>query len=503
MTVTGVSTDGPAPPATAARAPARRALESARAAMSGRFLDPPPAGASYAGAASDSRAVTPGRLFFALPGERADGFSFAARAAAAGAAAIVVAEGRGRPDGVGATPVIAVVDPRRALGDLARAARDSFSGRVVGVTGSNGKTTTKELVAAALSPFGAVLRTAGNLNTDVGLPLTILEAAGDEAFWVLEMAMRARGEIAYLARIARPHVGVVTNVAAAHLGVLGSLDEIAKAKCELFHELGDAGVAILPAGDARIEAGAAHLPESRKRRFVGPGRDHREVPAAVRLLDFIAAGGAAAIVRMAVGPTPIVARIPLGGEHNARNAAAALAVAHALGLDPVRAAAGLARVELPPHRSRFLAAGDRTIIDDCYNANPASMIAALRMLALAAGAAGRAYAILGDMLELGPDADELHAGIGREAVRLDLAGLAAVGPLAARIAGGAIAAGFPAARAATCASPEEAARLVAPWTRPGDFILVKGSRGTTLERALPVLESLLAAPGRTKNAGDG
>src|SRR4051812_421372 len=249
--------------------PQRRPLSFAVRAMDATWLGAASPEALFAGAASDSREVKPGNLFFALAGERTDGFEHCAAAARAGAAAVVVAAGRGRPAGCDALPVLGVADPRLALGALAKAVRGEFAGKIVGVTGSNGKTTTKELIAAALSPLGKVLRTAGNRNSEVGLPLTVLSAAGDEDVWVLEMAMRARGEIAYLAEIARPHVGVVTNVAAAHLGRLGSLAEVAKAKGELFAGLGAEGVAILPNDEPLLEPEAAHIPETRKRRF-GP-----------------------------------------------------------------------------------------------------------------------------------------------------------------------------------------------------------------------------------------
>ena len=214
-------------------APARRTIELALRAMGGELLQKGARGPTFAGAATDSREVGPGQLFFALSGERVDGFQYGAQAASAGAVGIVVARGRGVPEGCSELAVIAVDDPRRALGELARAVRNEFTGRVVGVTGSNGKTTTKELIAAALRPLGSALRTPGNRNTDVGLPLTILSAAGNEATWVLEMAMRARGEIAELARIGRPDIGVVTNVAAAHLETLGSIEEVARAKGEI------------------------------------------------------------------------------------------------------------------------------------------------------------------------------------------------------------------------------------------------------------------------------
>jgi UDP-N-acetylmuramoyl-tripeptide--D-alanyl-D-alanine ligase len=469
------------------RAPMSRLIADAARAMAGTILHEGSRGPRFAGAATDSRGVLPGQLFFALPGARVDGFAFAAQAAAAGAAGVVVARDRGRPEGCADLAVIAVDDPRRALGDLARAARAAFRGRVVGVTGSNGKTTTKELCAAALGPLGPALRTPGNLNTDVGLPLTILGAAGDEASWVLEMAMRARGEIAYLAEIARPDIGVITNVAGAHLETLGSIEEVARAKGELFATMatqGDRGHIVLPIDDPLIAAQAAVVPEARRLTFGGRAAGD------VRVLDFIPAGAGGATVRYAVRGTPVVARLPLAGLHNARNGAAALAVALAAGVPAVAAAAELARVTLPPHRAAPLAAGGRTILDDCYNANPASMSAALAAVVSAAGVGG-AFAVLGDMLELGPEAEARHRDVGAEAGRR-LAGLVAVGAQAGAMVAGARAAGL--ARAEVAPSPEAAAALLAPWTAPGDWILVKASRGMRLERTVAALQSALQNP---------
>jgi UDP-N-acetylmuramoyl-tripeptide--D-alanyl-D-alanine ligase len=477
---------------------ARRPLGFALAAMRGSVLAAP-AGAdldqlSFAGGATDSRAVTPGRLFFALKGERVDGFDFCATVAAAGAAAVVVPNGRGIPAGCGGIPVIGVEDPRAALVDLARAVRGTFGGRVVGITGSNGKTTTKELVAAALdvrqsgAPSGSVLRTAGNFNTEIGMPLTILEASGNEAFWVLEMAMRARGEIALLADIAKPHVGLVTNVAAAHLGRLGSIEEVAKAKGEIYGGLGQSGIGVLPAGDPLLEAEAAVLPRARQRRF-----GLRDSDADVRLLEVISAGAAGSVLRVAVGETPVVVRLPLPGEHNARNAAAALAVVLALGLPPTTAAAAMERVILPAHRSRLVPVGGRMVLDDCYNANPASMAAALRTVVGSLANGARAFAVLGDMLELGHEEEALHQETGRLVASLGLAGLVAMGPLATHYARGARAGGMAADRIETTEDPARAAALVAAWSRPGDWLLVKASRGLRLERVIEALEGALGA----------
>lgn len=473
--------------------PASHPLAFARDAMAGSVLGAAEAmdQVSFAGASTDSRSPQTGRLFFALPGERVDGFDFCAAAVKAGAVAVVVASDRGVPPGCGAAPVIGVADPRRALRALARRVRQSFKGTVVGITGSNGKTTTKELVATALGSAGRVLRTAGNLNTDVGLPLTVLEATGDEAFWVLEMAMRARGEISLLAEIARPQVGVVTNVAAAHLGRLGSLDEVARAKGEIFHGMTADGIAVLPLKDPRLEAEVAHLPVARQRRFGFTGDSAGDAFTDVRVMELVPAGVLGSVIRFSVAGAPVVVRLPLAGAHNARNAAAALAVASALRLPILPAAAALEHTALPAHRSRLVSIAGRTVFDDCYNANPASMSAALYTLASSVGASGRAFAILGDMLELGPEAEAMHVALGREA-GARVAGLVAVGAMGSAIVRGAIEAGLVPERILATDDPSVAAAAVAAWSRPADWILVKASRGIRLERAVEALEDRLS-----------
>lgn len=475
-------------------APASHTFDFAARAMRGTLLQAGARGAAFAGIAYDSRLVGAGQLFFALPGERVDGFAYAAQAAASGAAGVVVARTRGLPAGCEGVAVIAVDDPRLAMGDLARAVRAKFRGHVVGVTGSMGKTTTKELAAAALRPLGAVLRTPGSLNTEVGMPVTILSSTGDEAAWVLEMAMRGRGEIAYLADVAKPGVGVITNVSGAHLERLGSIEEIAHAKGELFAGLGPEGIAIMPADDPLIHAEAAPVASERRLVFDGAGR--ARLPVDVRVLEVIPAGAAGSVVRYAVRGKPLVVRLPLGGAHNARNAAAALGVALAVGVPLVDAARALETLELPPHRSAAVPAGGRVVLDDCYNANPDAVRAALASVVASAGA-GRAFAILGDMLELGPDAEDLHRAVGRDAGR-QLAGLVAVGARAEAFVAGAREAGLATDRVAAAASPDEAAARVAAWTVPGDWVLVKASRGMKLERAVEALVNTLqsASSGR-------
>ena len=473
--------------------PAERRLDFARSAMNGDWLNgslPDSSAFTFRGAAVDSRHVQAGQLFFALPGEQVNGFDFCTQAQVAGAVAVVVEASRGVPAGV-TIPVLGVASPVDALADLARAVRRDFKGRVVGVTGSNGKTTTKELIAAALSANARVLRTQGNFNTEIGLPLTILSATGDEDFWVLEMAMRGRGQIALLADIAQPHVGVITNVAGAHLELLGSIEEVARAKGELFAGLGVNGIAILPVGDPLIEEQAAHLPESRKLRFaVDIASPHADSAVAVALLEATPAGAAGQVIRFRVAKQPVVARLPLSGIHNARNAGAALAVALAFDVAIPSAARALSDTVLPPHRSFPREVAGRIVIDDCYNANPASMRAALAMLVESA-TSPRAFAILGDMRELGPDASALHREIGRE-WGARLAGLGTVGVLARELAEGARAkddasGGLPSTRIVSDDDPSRVAKEVASWTRPGDWILVKASRGMRLERAVDSL----------------
>ncbi|MDX2022349.1 MAG: UDP-N-acetylmuramoyl-tripeptide--D-alanyl-D-alanine ligase [Deltaproteobacteria bacterium] len=469
---------------------ATRSLQWLAQAAAGQWLVPPAAQATFIGATTDSRNVASNTAFIALKGERVDGFDFCAQAAAAGAAVLVVSAGRGVPKGATGVPVLAVDDPLTALGRMAETLRAEFTGRVVAVTGSNGKTTTKELIAAALSSAGEVLKTPGNFNTDVGLPLTLLGATGNERFWVLEMAMRGRGEISYLTHLAQPHVAVVTNIGAAHLGRLGSLQAIAEAKGEIFEGLVDDGVALVPDGEPLLAPSVQYLPKARVKRFGtrvgdGPGL-------AVSILDCVPAGAAGSVVRYAVGDEPVLVNLPLSGLHNAVNGCIALTVASNLGIAAKDAAAGLERVQLPPHRSRPLALGDRVVLDDCYNANPSSMKAGVAAAVAGARGTGRAFAVLGDMLELGDDETAMHEQVGRDAVQAGVAGVVGVGDLGRHIARGARAQGLAADFVVEAADPAEAARQVAQWSRGGDWILVKGSRGARLERVVAALQTIWA-----------
>ena len=467
---------------------ATRTLDWLAQSAQGAWLVPPATGATFVGATTDSRQVTSNIAFVALAGERVDGFDYCAPAAAAGAAVLIVPAARGLPKGTGSTPVLGVDDPLTALGRLGEALRNMFQGRVVAVTGSNGKTTTKELIAAALGPAVDVCKTPGNYNTDVGLPLTLLGSTGKERFWVLEMAMRAAGEISYLTNLARPHVAVVTNIGVAHLGRLGSLQGIADAKGEIFEGLVPDGLALIPDQEPLLLPSVRFLRSDRCQRFgtrLGGGCD-----LAVSVLDCVPAGAAGSVVRYAVGDDPVLVNLPLSGVHNAVNGGIALAVAVALGISAKDAAAGLERVELPPHRSRPLAMADRVVLDDCYNANPSSMIAALQAVVAGSRGTGRAFAVLGDMLELGADEVAMHEQLGRDLVAAGLAGVVGVGALGSHIARVASVAGM--ALAVQVAEPAEAAQLVSTWTAAGDWILIKGSRGASLERVIAALQILWA-----------
>ncbi|MBI5481585.1 MAG: UDP-N-acetylmuramoyl-tripeptide--D-alanyl-D-alanine ligase [Deltaproteobacteria bacterium] len=462
-------------------------------ATGGRALTP--ARGPLAGASIDSRSLQRDDVFFALPGTRGDGHDFGAAALQAGAGALVVAAGRA-PEFVTAAAgaraaVVAVDDVRRALADLARARRLQVGPTVVGVTGSNGKTTTKELLAAILETAAgeqSVLATSGNLNNSLGVPLTLLRLHPGHCYAVVEMGMSAPGEIASLCSLAAPAVGVITGIAPAHLEHLGSLEAIARAKGELFAALPPSGIAIFPDDQPLLAAEAARLPAAQRRTF-GTGAD-----ATVRIAAVVPRGAAGLALDLVVDGVAVHCDLPLPGPHNARNAAAAAAAAAALGVAPAVIAAGLARGRTAAHRSTIVAVAGRHVIDDCYNANPASPRAGLEMLASLRPAGRTAVAVLGDMLELGPRAPELHREVGQAAARLGIDHLVAVGVRAQEILRGARRAGMDEHHLAPAPDPAAAAVEVQTRTSPGDWVLVKASRGMRLERVLEELRRL-AEPG--------
>jgi UDP-N-acetylmuramoyl-tripeptide--D-alanyl-D-alanine ligase len=446
-------------------------------ATGGRWIGTPPP--ELGGVSTDTRSLTTGALFVALKGERFDAHDFLADAAVKGAAAALVNEARaGDPCPV---PRLAVADTLAGLGAIARLHRLRFRIPFVAVTGSNGKTTTREMIAAILATRGPVLKTEGNLNNEVGVPLTLLGLDPSHQAAVIEMGMSHPGEIARLAAIALPQVGVVTLAAPAHLEGLGTVDAVADAKAELYQGLPDGGIAIANADDARMLKRAQG---SGRRMMTFSGSKGRRGDVVV--LELVSQGEDGLRFVLGIGNREVGVHIPgLVGAHNAANAAAAAAAAIALGSTDREIVQGLAAVRPVGRRLRLetLASGVR-LVDDCYNANPASMSAALRTVAALAAPGGRALAVLGDMLELGAFEAEAHRALGEEAAKAGLAALAAFGPRSRATAEAARAAGLEAFHT------EDLDQLVA-WAvasvRPGDVLLVKGSRGMKLER---LVESL-------------
>ena len=418
------------------------------------------------GATIDSRAVTPGALFVALPGERTDGHDHAAAAVAAGAAGVLVA----RPVGV---PAVVVADPAEALAALACWYGGTLSARVVGITGSTGKTSTKDLVAQVLEPAGPTVAPVGSFNNELGLPLTVLRADDTTRHLVLEMSARGTGHIAWLCGLVAPHVGVVLNVGVAHLGEFGSREAIAQAKGELVEATRD--LVILNADDPLV-MGMRPRTAAPVVTF-GSAGDYR---AENVVLDELSR--AAFDLVTPAGRAPVSLR--LVGEHHVANALAAAAVGAAVGLDVAAVADALSRA-VPRSRWRMEVretADGVTVINDAYNANPDSMRAALKTLAAAGRGGRRTWAVLGEMAELGEAAWDAHDDIGRLCVRLDVNRLVVVGANAKGIHAGAGLEGSWGDETMFVEDADTALRVLHEELRPGDVVLVKASRAAGLER---------------------
>ena len=425
---------------------------------------------------TDTRTLIPGQLFFALRGERVDAHDFLPRAAAAGAAGLVAARAvAGLPAEV---PLLLVDDPLLALQKLAGYNRKSYSLPVVAVTGSSGKTTTKDMIAAVLATALNTLKTPGNLNNEIGLPLTLLELSARHQAAVVEMAMRGPGEIDFLCRIARPTAAVITNIGEAHFERLGSVEAIARAKGELCEHIGPAGFALLPAESPYIREQAARC----RGKVFYFGADAR----ADLRAEKIQSEGRATRFDAVMGKERFSVRLPLPGRHNVLNALAAAGVGRALGLSFAQIAEGLERVSLSGMRLEITDQEGITVINDAYNANPASMRAALDVLAQVAGPR-RKIAVLGDMLELGALAAAGHRRVGEALLENGVDYLVTVGEHAREIAAGAKENGFPAEKSRECATGEEAAAVLKALLVPGDVMLVKGSRGMRMEKIIAAI----------------
>lgn len=456
----------------------RRHLEEATVAMNGLLvagLGVENAGQkSFAGAAIDSRRVAGDELFFALAGEFTDGHRFVAQALAAGAAAAVVSETHLEP--APGTILIRVEDTLRALHSLTREVRRQVPRHLVGLTGSAGKTTTKELLAAMLAKRYRVAKSPGNLNNLLGFPLALLGIPEDTEWMVAEMGMSTPGELAVVSKLARPEVAILLNVKPVHLENFGTLAAIAEAKAEILAGLPASGVLVANADDPEVARVAARHPG----RIVWFGGSTN---AEVRLLGAIEPleqGRVGSRFTVATGEAATEIELPLHGAYNAINCLAAAACALTLGVSLAQVAEAAAEARPAAGRGVVHALpGGIVVIDDSYNSNPEAAAEALRSAALRP--ARRRWAVLGDMLELGPTAPGFHLATGELAATLGFSPVVGVGALALELARGA----GPVGRSIPTAAA--AARELAGELLPGDLVLVKGSRGVGLE---VVVESL-------------
>ena len=432
-----------------------------------RTLDPAtPLGAIC----TDSRQLAPGQVFVPLVGERFDGHAFLPQAAAIGAQAAVVQRERAADVPAGLLHWL-VDDTLDAYQQLARLHRRSLKAPVVAVTGSAGKTTTRELIRAVLTPLGPVVASSGNENNDIGAPLTLLRAGAEHRAVVVEMGMRGLGEIDRLSCCAEPDVAVITNIGTAHIGRLGSREAIATAKCEITSRLKPEGLLVIPAGDPLLEAALAPVWSGRVCRVALSDEPAAEQASLVGVFDEQSE---------CITVRGEVMRLPLAGRHNARNFLLAIAVAQELEV-PLPLLKHL-EVEVPGGRNRRVQLGGLTVLDETYNASPEAVMAALALLARQPG---RRFAVLGTMLELGDQSVSLHRQVAAYAATLGLDGLVIVSDGAEAEAMADAAAGLP--RLALVSEPEQASIPLLDWLAAGDVLLLKASRGVALERLIPLL----------------
>ncbi|HAA76196.1 TPA: UDP-N-acetylmuramoyl-tripeptide--D-alanyl-D-alanine ligase [Candidatus Latescibacteria bacterium] len=445
-------------------------LQQAAEWMSGELIGD--ADAEPPGVSLDNRAIEAGELFFAIRGEQTDGHRYIDAAFKAGASAAIVQKDW-IADNTANGPLIGVHAPDLALGDLARAYRKRFDIPVVGITGSNGKTTTKDMTAAVLGTRYNVLKTPENQNTRLGVPMTILELDPSHEVAVIEMGISEHHGLTYLCEVADPTIGVITNIGPTHLEFLGSVEGVAAAKGELLEYLDESSMAILNFDDLL-------LPKERaKGRLLGFGIEE----------DCQFRGEGFVLDREGCGHFSLQSqffdlRIP--GRHNAYNALAAAAVGAALDVPLSHAAQALQDFELTRWRSQIAEKDGVRVFNDAYNANPASMKAAL-LAAKDIDVPGRRIAILGDMLELGPGSEEAHFELGRHVQLFGINELVAVGEFADNMAAGAVEAGLPHTHVHAYPDREPVISFLRETMKEGDLVLVKGSRGIALEKVVEAL----------------
>jgi UDP-N-acetylmuramoyl-tripeptide--D-alanyl-D-alanine ligase len=465
-------------------------LSLAEAAIgAGAVLEAPvdlvnPGALQVTGYSIDSRTVEAGGLFFAVRGERLDGHDFIAAALERGAVAAVVSRARvaSLPDDVLAAPLLITEDPLAALQALASHVRRHWGKRIVAITGSAGKTTTKEAVAAALGAKLNVLKSRGNLNNGFGLPLELLRLEPEHDIAVVEMGMNHTGEIATLARIAAPEWGVVTNVGTAHIeNFADGQAGIARAKFELVAALPATGVAFLNCDDAYVSQFGRDFPGRAVYFGAGPCADPQTIEATEDL--------AGLHVKFRAGEQTRSLTLQLLGAHNASNAMAGLAVALEAGVDLDAAIAALATLTAGDKRGQTISIHGATILNDSYNSNPEALRSMIRTLA--ARPAGRRILVAGEMLELGEHAAALHTSCGIAAAEAGLDLVAGVQGNAVHLATAACAGGV---AALFLPGAEQAGHWLKQNLQPGDVVLVKGSRGVHLERAIEIVKESSAAP---------
>jgi UDP-N-acetylmuramoyl-tripeptide--D-alanyl-D-alanine ligase len=443
----------------------------------------------FQGLSTDSRTVKPGEVFWALKGDRYDGHDFVRQAADRGVAGVVVDQGFVRtqaPEAMmaeGKPPVVmAVADTLKALGDLARWWRHGHSLRVVAVTGSAGKTTTKEMIGSILDQSHGTLRNPGNFNNLIGLPLSLLSAGPEHRVAVLEMGMNRRGEIGRLTEIADPDVGVITNVGRAHLEGLGDIRNVARAKAEMVERI-SAGATVVVNGDDPLLIEAA----SRFRQdFVtfGLGGENK-----VRAADIVSHGSAGVSFNLHGGGGIWPVRLRVHGRHNVMNALAAAAAGFAMGGSPAQVVEGLTRFRGVKGRFTLIELKNGvTLVDDTYNANPDALRAALNAVAEIAGREGRVILGIGEMLELGEQTEAAHREAGRAAAQSGANRLLAMGAHASLVVEAAVEAGMRRAQAEVVRDHSHMAARIMEEVKAGDVVLVKGSRRMALDK---VVESLV------------
>ncbi|MCK8823677.1 UDP-N-acetylmuramoyl-tripeptide--D-alanyl-D-alanine ligase [Fuchsiella alkaliacetigena] len=455
------------------------------------------------GVSIDSRTVDKEELFFAIPGDNFDGHDFVKEALGAGAKGVVIEAQRAVDyEFLNDELVIGVADTKQALQDLAKYYRSLFEIPIIGVTGSTGKTTTKDLIASVLATELKILKTKGNYNNEFGLPLTLFRLDSSHQAAVVEMAMRGLGEIEQLAEIAQPELGVITNIGLSHLECLGSLENIALAKSELVKALPKHGCAVLNGDDQYLRRMAV---QSEAEVFYYGYEVDNELQ--VKEVQDLGMAGLEFVVEFAKEEFKL--ELPLSGEYNVYNSLAAIGVALQLGLSMDSIKKGLAKPKLTEMRGdiKELAAGI-TLINDAYNANPTSMRAGLQLLNSLAKEDGRSIAVLGDMLELGPVAEEAHRQLAEDILARKVDYLFTVGDLAALIAQEAKEIGLAADKVFRCSNNREIVTYLLQLLEANDTILLKGSRGMSLEEVETSLlakvdQELIPATENYKSVGEG